>query len=129
MIYLSFTDFDGVTSGTVFIVCIATLVLLIACIAFCASRGCRNGPYVKNSFHKGTLMRSFWQIRPINSDKYDELKKPSALSGPYNDTDKIKLGNLNNKDISPEKYMESHVNYNSVVPVMMDNQPLKDELI
>ena len=74
-------------------------------------------------------MRSFWQIRPINTDKYDELKKTSKLSGPYNDADKVKLSSLNKIDYSPENNMESNVNFNSIVPVLMDNQPLKDELI
>lgn len=69
MLYLSFTDFENTTTKVAFIVCIVLLVALVSSLVFCMSLGYRNGPYVKNSFQRGTLWKSYWEVRPINSEE------------------------------------------------------------
>lgn len=50
----------------VLFLCIITVLAILASLIFCLSRGFKNGPYVHDCYEKGTLMRSFWAVRPIN---------------------------------------------------------------
>ena len=45
-------------------------------VAFLVSRLFKGGPYVPNSYKKGTYRSSFWSVRPIN----DELINSQFIS-------------------------------------------------
>ena len=64
LVYLSYTR--SRLSSFAFVVSILALLGLAAALLFCMSLGYRNGPYVRGSFEKGTLIKSFWAVRPIN---------------------------------------------------------------
>ena len=63
VLYLSFTK---EANSVVLAICIVTAIAICASLIFCLSRGFKNGPYVKKCYEKGTLMKSFWSVRPIN---------------------------------------------------------------
>ena len=67
IMYISYADFENDTTNSfTVIVCIAVLLVLFASLLFCGSLAIKNGPYVAKCYQKGTLLQSFWSIRPIN---------------------------------------------------------------
>ena len=65
-IYLAYSERD---SGEVSFIISILLVIFLACsLIFCVSLCFKNGPYIKGSFTRGTVIRSYWSVRPINPD-------------------------------------------------------------
>ena len=61
--------YSGRNSGEVaFIISILVVIILACSLIFCVSLCFKNGPYIKGSFTRGTVIRSFWSVRPINPD-------------------------------------------------------------
>lgn len=87
MLYLSFTDFESTTTKVAFAVCIVLMVALVSCLVFCLSLGYRNGPYIKNSFQRGTLWKSYWGVRPINTEEPIFRRLASIRNGKLNNYD------------------------------------------
>jgi len=66
IIYLSHKEQKSF--GIIFVVSVLFAVGLATFLIFCLSLGCCHGPYVKDSYARGTFWSSFWAIRPINED-------------------------------------------------------------
>ena len=64
VLYLAYAKNGEHETG--FIVSLVVLGLVLFLILFCMMLGCCYGPYINKSYARGTVMRSTWQIRPIN---------------------------------------------------------------
>jgi len=72
VIYLSFAQ---KANSIVLFLCIITVITILLSLFFCLSRSCKNGPYIRECYEAGTLMQSFWAVRPIQYDRIESIQQ------------------------------------------------------
>ena len=75
MITAAAVEFNTFKAGFFWFSSVIILLLILALIVFVASRICLNGPFIKGCYTKQSLIKSFWQIRPVQKDILSEFYK------------------------------------------------------
>ena len=78
LINLAVRDFSSFSSGVQWLLSLCVATGVVAYCGWLISLFFYNGPFLKNFYKKGTLLRSTWSARPFSTDYRAQLKLEQA---------------------------------------------------
>ena len=67
LINITVTDFSTFSSTSQWLISFVALIVIIGTCCWLVSLFCKNGPFLKGFYDKGTYLESFWEARPFDT--------------------------------------------------------------